>query len=191
MQYKIQCPLCKSKIPSDAVRCSHCAGDLSTDEIQGKIKKQIKRQKITIGLFTILIILIIFIVNNGKNSTPAPTNSPTQNTTQTQKENTETPPEDQLELLSFRCYEEYGYFIIEGEVKNISSESLKSVEAVGTTYTETGEFVKSSEALIEYDPILPGQTSPFKVMMTTNPAITKCNVGFKEFWGTTIPTKRK
>lgn len=88
-----------------------------------------------------------------------------------------------LELISMNCYKEYGYFYITGEVKNISGKSLENVEAVGSAYTEDGTFVKSDSALIEYDPILAGQTSPFEVVTTGNPAISKCKVEFKEFWG--------
>ncbi len=77
LQYKIQCPLCKAKIPSDAVKCSHCAGDLSGKEVQEKIKKQVKRQNMTFGLVGILVILIIFIARGDKNSTSTSTNTPT------------------------------------------------------------------------------------------------------------------
>lgn len=94
-----------------------------------------------------------------------------------------------LELLSLNCYEEYGFFHITGEVKNISGKSLENVEAVGTTYTEDGTFVKSDSMLIEYDPVLNNQVSPFEVMMTSNPAISKCNVSFKEFWGGSFSMK--
>ncbi len=96
---------------------------------------------------------------------------------------------DQLELLSYKCTTEYGYFTISGQVKNISSESLKNVTAVGTTYTSDGQFINSDSALTEYNPILAGQTSPFKVMMTLNPAMKKCDVSFKELLGGTIQTK--
>lgn len=96
---------------------------------------------------------------------------------------------DQLELVSYSCDKEYGYFTIKGQVKNISGASMKDVQAVGSIYTNDGTFVTSSDALIEYNPILPGQTSPFTTMSTDNPAATKCMVEFKEFFGGTIPTK--
>ena len=76
------------------------------------------------------------------------------------------------------------------QVKNISGKSLDNVTAVGNAYTDSGEFVKSDTALIEYDPILSGQTSPFEVLMTGNPAISKCKVDFKYLFGGSIKTKR-
>lgn len=99
-------------------------------------------------------------------------------------------PEYLLELKSYKCYEEYGYFQITGEVTNISDRSISNVEAIGGAYTKEGEFVKSDSALIEYNPIMPGQTSPFKVMTTMNPLISKCNIDFKSLMGGSIATKK-
>lgn len=97
---------------------------------------------------------------------------------------------EQLELLSFSCSEEYGYSKVSGQVKNISDKPMKDVMVVGSWFTTDGTFVKSGDALIEYNPILPGQTSPFETLTTGNPAIAKCKVEFKEFFGGTIRTKR-
>jgi hypothetical protein len=60
---------------------------------------------------------------------------------------------------------------IEGEVKNISARKLENIEAVGEFYTDSGEIVKFGDVLVEYTPIMPGQTSPFKVVVTENPQI--------------------
>ena len=97
--------------------------------------------------------------------------------------------QEKLELVSYTCGREYGFFKITGAVKNISGASLKNVEAVGSIYTDDGTFVKSDNAIVEYNPILPGQTSPFTVMSTDNPAASKCQIEFKELFGGTIPTK--
>jgi len=192
LEIKIKCPFCKAKIPSDALRCSHCAADLNTKESQEKIKKEVKQYKIgVIAIFLFFVVIfIIGITNKGNNTSPTPS-SIKQNTEQQQEQILQTPQEDLLELLSFRCYTEYSYFHIVGEVKNISDKPLEDVMAVGTAYTENGEFVKSDDALIDYNPILPGQTSPFEILVTDNPAIKRCKVSFKEFWGGSIPTKRK
>ena len=97
---------------------------------------------------------------------------------------------ERLELVSYTCGREYGYFKVTGQVKNISSKPIESVVAVGSMYTKDGTFVKSDEALIKYNPILVDQTSPFEVIGTDNPEIDKCQIEFKEFFGGTIPTKR-
>lgn len=97
--------------------------------------------------------------------------------------------EPKLEVQSFRVYQQYGYAHIDGLVKNISAESMDAVVAVAEFYASDGTFVKSADALIEYNPILAGQSSPFEVLTTDNPAITEGKISFKEFWGGTIPTR--
>lgn len=103
----------------------------------------------------------------------------------------EAPAKPPLELQSWKCNKEHGYVFVEGEVKNVSDRSLKNVMVVGTFKTESGEHVKTEDALIDYNPILPGQTSPFKAGGTDNPQITNCNVSFKELMGGTIGFSNK
>jgi hypothetical protein len=92
-----------------------------------------------------------------------------------------------LELLSSRGSRGgYGYYTVEGEVKNISGKRLENVEAVATMYDKDGGFITTGSALIDYDPILPGQTSPFKVMVRANPAMERYRVTFKKLSGVPI-----
>jgi len=95
----------------------------------------------------------------------------------------------QLESISRAWSREYGYITLEGEVRNISGLSINEIVAVAKAYTEDGTFVKSDDALIDYQPLLAGQASPFKVIMSDNPAIKSMRVEFKKFWGGTISTK--
>jgi hypothetical protein len=100
-------------------------------------------------------------------------------------------PTDELQLLSTSNERSYGYITMSGEVKNISSSSLENVMAVVSYYTEDDIFVKSADALIDYNPILSGQTSPFEVITTDNPAITRFRISFKYLFGGTIPYEDK
>ncbi len=95
---------------------------------------------------------------------------------------------DQLALISSKGYEsESGnYHYIEGLIKNISNEPISSVVAVGLWFDKDGEFIKSDDALIDYNPILPGQTSPFKTISRGNPAMSKFRVEFKTMRGATL-----
>jgi hypothetical protein len=43
--------------------------------------------------------------------------------------------------------------------------------------------VKSADAMVDYQPLLPGQTSPYKAMTTLNPAVASCQVVFKTMFG--------
>jgi len=97
----------------------------------------------------------------------------------------------QLEIINTRWSEEHGYATYEGQVKNISNSKLKNVQAVATWYDRNDNMITSSSALIEYNPILPGQTSPFKVMKTYNPAMKKAGVEFSHLMGGTIRTYLK
>jgi len=159
--------------------------------ISNKLKNMNKALKIlgiicvSIAVFLALIIIIALCASSDlANEAKENANNTSVSTSNSNKGN-----QYDLELLSLNCYTEYGYFHITGEVKNISGKSLESVEAVGTAYTGDGTFVKSDSALIKYNPVLVGQTSPFEVMMTSNPAIAKCNVNFKEFWGSSFNVK--
>jgi hypothetical protein len=88
-----------------------------------------------------------------------------------------------LQLLSHDGDTESDYIIVEGQIKNISTEKLENVEALVEFFDENDNFIKSDSALIEYDILLPDQTSPFKVMTITNPEIKIYRVSFKYFSG--------
>ena len=92
-------------------------------------------------------------------------------------------------MLSFQCVKEHGYTYVRGEVKNVSSTKLENVMAVGKFRTESGELVKTGDALVDYNPIMPGQTSPFEAGATDNPQITSCNLSFRHLFGKPIAYK--
>lgn len=91
-----------------------------------------------------------------------------------------------LSLLSRRCSERHGFMFIEGEVKNITDRPLKNVMAVGIYWTSDNVLVTSEDALIAFNPLMPGQTSPFKVAVTRNPLIKSCEIDFKFIFGEKI-----
>jgi len=95
----------------------------------------------------------------------------------------------QLELVSNSWCKKYDFAIMEGQVKNTSNIPLRSVAAIASFYDENGVVVASSEALIDCNPILPGQTSPFKVITIWDPAMKKAGVEFKFLMGGTIFTR--
>src|SRR6202043_2506568 len=57
-----------------------------------------------------------------------------------------------LELVNYTWHIEYGYAILEGRVKNISSEHLKNVYALASFYDASGGFITSSNTLIDFNP---------------------------------------
>jgi len=78
---KIKCPLCKSKIPSNALRCSKCSGDLNNEEIQKNIQTQLQKQKkgciATIIVISFFVLLIV--ISSGGESEPTQDNEKTSN----------------------------------------------------------------------------------------------------------------
>lgn len=83
------------------------------------------------------------------------------------------------------------YIEIVGEVKNISTYSLDGIKALVSFYDKKGDLVNANDALIDFQPILPGQISPFKVIATYDPAMDKANIAFKESDGGTIASTVK
>jgi DNA-directed RNA polymerase subunit RPC12/RpoP len=105
------------------------------------------------------------------------------------KAEAEAPGPPQLILEDWNWSEQHGYAIAEGEVTNVSSEALEHVQAVVSFYTAEGRFVKSATAIVELDPILPGQTSPFRAGTSSNPAIDHAKINFDRLLGDAVAWK--
>ena len=150
-------------------------------------KKSIMTAWITvIGLAFIVLVMIASGLQGEKTSSPVKNKKPI---VRPVKQSPKVVQQDILELISMEIYREHGYIGAEGLVKNISDKSLDNVEAIVNFLDAKGNFVKFDDALIEYNPILSDQTSPFSVMTTDNPMIEKINIDFKYLMGGTIPTK--
>lgn len=88
-----------------------------------------------------------------------------------------------VRLHSWHCTTEYGYHQIDGEIENISDRPLDRVMIYATFKGSDGTVIKTAAALIDYQPLMPGQTSPFKVMATANPLIRQCFVSVGTMFG--------
>lgn len=95
-------------------------------------------------------------------------------------------PTMKLSLISTNSYFEAGYAIVEGQVKNTGNEKIDNIEVIVTWKTKEGEFIKSDSAMIDYDPIMGQQTSPFKVLTTRNPKMLRYEIDFKQALGGSI-----
>ena len=91
-----------------------------------------------------------------------------------------------LELIKWSWGQSYSHAIAEGHVKNLTGASLKNIQAVVTFKDKDGNFITSSDALIEYNPVLANQSSPFKVYATWNPVMSKASIEFKQMFGGTV-----
>jgi len=93
-----------------------------------------------------------------------------------------------LNLLSYSGVRSNGFIIIQGQVENISSNELNNVEAIVRYYDKDNNFIRYDVATIQYNPIMPGQTSPFKVIGIDDPLIAKYSVYFQFTNGGLIET---
>src|SRR2546429_2198974 len=87
-------------------------------------------------------------------------------------------PAAELKVLSWHCERSNSgsYMILEGEVRNLTDAPISRLMAVARYHTKNDQFVRSDDALIAYNPIMPGQTSPFKIMSTYNPMTARCSL---------------
>jgi hypothetical protein len=132
-----------------------------------------------VPMLIIFAVLFAFVKMCGKQATDLATPS-----------STPVSYEPRLELVSWNWGQTSESFVeAKGLVKNISSERLENVQAVVTFFNKDKDFITSSDALIEYNPIMPGQTSPFSVLETYNPAMRSATIEFKHLMGGTIPTR--
>lgn len=92
-----------------------------------------------------------------------------------------------LELLSSRVERSSEMFVtVNGQVRNISGEKLDNVMVVIEWYDAAGALITSDDVLLKYNPIMPGQTSPFQVITSYNPQMARYVVNFKGLWGDSI-----
>ena len=96
--------------------------------------------------------------------------------------------EADLELTAFKWSQNGTFATVEGMVRNISGDRLENVEAVVIFTDANRDFVTSDSALIDYNPILANQDSPFSVIVRYNPAMRSSRVEFKSLFGGEIRT---
>ena len=92
---------------------------------------------------------------------------------------------------TWRCW--YDSVIVKGQVRNISGHDLYNIEALVSFYSAGGELITYESSLVEYNPILPNQITPFSVFIWKVPNFKTIKISFKTFLGkkTTLLTKDK
>lgn len=182
-----KCIYCAEEIQDEAKVCRFCQRDVVAT--LAPLPKDAPVKKSNAGKWVLLFLLGAVLVSWMLQDVPAEVRRTSAATSPPSSPSA--PVGDELELLSSRGYESDGggYYKIEGQVKNISDKPMDSIVAVGTWFSADGTFIKSDDALIEYRPLLPGQTSPFMTMSSANPAMKKYQVEFKQFSGGLIETK--
>jgi hypothetical protein len=92
-----------------------------------------------------------------------------------------------LELQEMSWYEQGGYAVVTGSVKNVSGRSMPSVLVHARFLDEDGNPLVAGDSLIDLNPIFPGQVSTFSVAARFNPAMKDAKLDFTLFSGEPIP----
>ncbi len=168
------CKSCKKEVSTDAKTCPHCGtrnpgGRTSVAAILG------------------LSLLALLVVGYCSSLLNQPGDAPNTGG----RTVAVTPDSPVLEVQSWGWAQEYDYAVAEGEVTNISGEPIRSAQAIVSYYDQDGKFVTSDDGMLKFNPILPGQTSPFKVMTTWNPAMKTARLQFKRLFGESLPARTR
>ena len=84
-----------------------------------------------------------------------------------------------LEILSWNWRQlSDSYVEATGMVKNISGSPLNYVKTIVSWFTVDGTFITYADAYIEFKPLMPNQESPFRVIVSYNPLMSKASIKF-------------
>lgn len=166
----VECRECDNMVSTQAAACPHCGA------VQNRTSYTI-RALLWTGVVVVLVLpILVGLISQFSRWVPLNGSGPPAGAS--------TPAKAPLELISWRCDRESGgWLYVRGEVRNVSGERLQNVTAVGEFRTEKGDLVSAETALVEFNPLMPGQTSPFRVSYRGNPEAKRCGVSFKRLMG--------
>jgi hypothetical protein len=181
----VTCPDCGREVSDLAPACPNCGRPMAARPSPSMPPPGIppKKSSSRTGCFVLAILAVVGLYALGSVAEDA-NRSLTNVDASLSSAPVDTAP--RLEVTNWTWHQEYSYAIVEGEVRNISGASMDNVTAVARFYSADRTFITSDDALIDYRPLLPGQSSPFKIMQSWNPAMKSAGLEFREFGGRAI-----
>jgi hypothetical protein len=134
-------------------------------------------------LFWIIIGIIVVIGIANEYEVTAPSRSDPPSSSAPSRSDPPSSSGPQLHVLAFSCSNEDGYAHVRGEVRSLASRPIENLMVIGELRQADGTLIKTAEAMVEYDPLMPGQASPFHALTPHNPLATNCGLAFKTLWG--------
>jgi hypothetical protein len=183
------CPVCAHQFEEGSRSCPQC-GRPRPGVLPEYMNVPWQRAATYIGVISgvLLVCLLLLMPKKATELSPAEISQPSAAESSAPIESSagkETPDAAKggkgLVVNSWNCTtaRDSSYVHVRGEVKNASDSSVNGLWIVVTLRTVDGTFVTSDHGLPEYQTILPGQTSPFELLIGQNPAVRTADLSFK------------
>jgi hypothetical protein len=102
--------------------------------------------------------------------------------------------DEKLEIQSWNCQNASAgssMMVVVGEVKNVGSAKLDAIQAKGNFYTKDGALIDTGSAILDTNPLMPGQTTTFKAYGPRNSAVSTCSISFTHIFGKPVRSFEK
>lgn len=73
------------------------------------------------------------------------------------------------------------HFALKGEVMNISDSAINAVRVLATFYDSSGNIVDTDSVYVEILPLMPGQKSPYDMIVDYNSAIVRHELKYLDY----------
>lgn len=87
-------------------------------------------------------------------------------------------PPLELRAFTWQQTETGSYAQVDGQIRNASDARIESLKVIVSFFAIDGTFITSESGYAEFSPLMPGQSSPFSLMVRWNPMMSKATIEF-------------